>query len=123
LEFGLSLDQKKTLIVPDYADAFSLASAIDAAGLTHLLVRNDDGSLRAIVDIEWSKSQARSHLNTKVDSFQDLAEALFLGKSPHGSTYGHEWLTTVSYGRPSLVICHKEGHHNHLAPQDPCGLP
>lgn len=123
LEFGLSLDQKKTLIVPNDTDAFSLASAIDAGGLTYLLVRNDDGSLGAIVDIEWSKSQARSHFNQNIVSFQDLADALFQGKSPSGSSFGHEWLTSISYGRPPLVVCHQAGHHLHLAPQDPCGQP
>lgn len=124
LELGLIVDQKKMLIVSNDADAFSLASAVDQGGITHLFVRGGDGALSAIVDVEWTKSQGRTHLNNLgITSFLDLADALFKSKSQRSPSFGHEWLNTISYGRPPLVVCHQNGHNLHLAPQDPCGQP
>jgi len=71
LELGLTLDQAKVLFVASGTDAFSLAATIDAAGLTHILIRDDDGRLGSILDIEWAKSQARNFLEApQIQSFQ-----------------------------------------------------
>ncbi len=124
LELGLAVDQKSTLIVSRDADAFSLASAVDLGQITHLFVRNASGSLEGVLDIEWTKNQGRVHLNRPdITSFHELTEALFQNKAQYSRSFGHEWLNTVSYGRPPLVVCHQKGHNLHLAPQDPCGQP
>jgi hypothetical protein len=123
LELGLTLDQAKVLFVASGTDAFSLAATIDAAGLTHILIRDDDGRLGSILDIEWAKSQARNFLEApQIQSFQEFAELVSQAGEPSGSSW-YEHINSTRFNRPSLVVCHKQGHHNHLAPSDPCGLP
>jgi hypothetical protein len=123
LEFGLAVDQAKVIFVPAGTDALSLVPAIDAADVSHVFVRDHDGSLGAIIDVEWAKEQAREHLSApQIQSFGDFADLITQAGDASGS-FGHEWLNSTQLGRPPLVVCHKPGHHNHLAQKDPCGLP
>jgi hypothetical protein len=123
LEFGLAVDQAKVLFVPSGTDAFSLVSAVDAGDLSHIIVRDPNGEPGAVLDIEWAKQQAREHLSSPdIQSFQDFTESIYSADVSRGQ-FWHEWLNSTQLGRPSLVVCHQRGHHNHLAPKDPCGQP
>lgn len=123
LEFGLAVDQARVLLVPSGTDALSLVPAIDVAELSYIIVRDLNGSPAAVIDIEWAKKQARENLpNQSIESFHDFLHSIY-DATGTGGYFGHEWLNSTQFGRPSLVVCHKQGHHNHLAQKDPCGLP
>jgi hypothetical protein len=108
LDFGLHLDRLRTLIVQEDADAADLSAAVDASGISHVLVRNRYQQIAGVIVVGWLQEQVAAHLDTPVPSFKEAVNALH-----KAGIRGREW---QNFNQPPLIWC-RGGHWSN---SDPC---
>lgn len=113
IEFALKLNPLRTLVLREDADAEIVANAVDAGGISHILVRREE-HLVGFIDVHWARRRAE---NVWLEPLKDFSETVkAISRRPNFSgEFHHEWLTL---DRPPIVWC--DG--GHFADKNPCDL-